>query len=770
MSFNQQPEEKKIKELSYSEFNGLLEKHHLSIENKVDDSNKITITEVTIQEKVLVGEYKDITGFHKFKCVIPQIDYKFIEELSNKNIKIVKYQHQEEAGFWSNFLFSWGPMLLFILFLWFVFYRNIIGGGKGAFSFGKSRAKLFISNLPKVTFSDVAGCEEAKKELEEIIDFLKDPKKFQRLGGRIPKGVLVVGPPGTGKTLLARAVAGEAGVPFLSISGSDFVEMFVGVGASRVRDLFEQGKKHAPCIIFIDEIDAVGRQRGAGLGGGHDEREQTLNALLVEMDGFETNEGVILIAATNRPDVLDPALLRPGRFDRNVIVDNPDLKGRVGILKVHSKKIPLDINIDLEVIARGCPGFSGADLENLMNEAALLAARKNLDVVTMSELEDAKDKVIMGPARRSLVIKDKEKKETAYHEAGHALVAEMIPGTDPLHKITIIPRGRALGATIQLPEEEKHSHSKEILLGKIAVFMGGRAAENLVFSAPTTGAANDIERATLLARKMVCEWGMSEKIGPVQFGKREEHPFLGRELSYQKDHSESTGIDLDSEIKRIVTGQYELAEKILRENRTTLDKIAEILLLKETIEGDEVRALIRGENIDAINSHQAEKEKTNGIPIGMTTIDNATTFTIAGTMFNSLESALSDDAKNALIKIGKIIKEKIEADPKKYEKKQPRIEILGYTDSLGSIDANKTLSQKRADSVKQFITGECGINSSLIAAIGKGDSEPIGDNATAEGRAKNRRIKILFIEPTKEEQAAKVLDGLVSKVNDRKRE
>ena len=604
--------------------------------------------------------------------------------------------------------------------------------------------------------------------MEEIIDFLKDPKKFQRLGGRIPKGVLVVGPPGTGKTLLARAVAGEAGVPFLSISGSDFVEMFVGVGASRVRDLFEQGKKNAPCIIFIDEIDAVGRQRGAGLGGGHDEREQTLNALLVEMDGFETNEGVILIAATNRPDVLDPALLRPGRFDRTVVVDNPDIKGRVGILKVHSRKIPMAIDVDMEIVARGCPGFSGADLENLMNEAALLAARKNLQMVTVVELEEAKDKVMMGPARRSLVINEKEKKNTAFHEAGHALVAEMIPGTDPLHKITIIPRGRALGVTVHLPEEEKFSYSKEYWLARIAMLMGGRAAEILIFNAPTTGASNDIERATEIARKMVCEWGMSPKIGPIQFGKKEEHPFLGRELAYHKNHSERTHIDIDREIKNIVEEQYALAERILKENRHLLEKISEILLIRETIEGEDVRAIIRGEDITAVKQKK-EIEDSLEIPVGVLKGDNLTNFTIAGMMFNSLEVDMIEPAKKSVDRISKIILENMAAHREANKKYNYRIEILGYTDSLGSLDEKKQITQKRAESVKNYITQNFAIEPSIIAAIAKGDQDPVGDNATYEGRAKNRSVKIIFIyDPVIEVKLQlpteqKPMDGLVSK-------
>ncbi|MEI6704703.1 MAG: ATP-dependent zinc metalloprotease FtsH, partial [Deltaproteobacteria bacterium] len=465
------------------------------------------------------------------------------------------------------------------------------GGGK-AMSFGKSRDKDLTESTVKITFEDVAGIEEAKEELEEIIAFLKDPKKFTKLGGKIPKGVLLIGPPGTGKTLLARAVAGEAGVPFSSISGSDFVEMFVGVGASRVRDLFLKGKKRAPCIIFIDEIDAVGRHRGAGLGGGHDEREQTLNQLLVEMDGFESNEGVILIAATNRPDVLDPALLRPGRFDRQVVVPRPDVKGREMILKVHSKKVPLAETVDLAVIARGTPGFSGADLANLVNEAALLAARHNKTIVEPSDFDSAKDKVLMGAERRSLVISDVEKKSTAYHEAGHTLVAKLVPGTDPIHKVSIIPRGRALGVTMQLPIEDKHSYSREVLLARIAVLMGGRAAEELIFNTFTTGAGNDIEQATDMARKMVCEWGMSDRMGPLSFGKKDESIFLGREMATSKNFSEQTAERIDDEIKRIVDESYDRALTLLRGNLQTLHNLSEYLIEVENLSGLQVDEII----------------------------------------------------------------------------------------------------------------------------------------------------------------------------------
>jgi cell division protease FtsH len=499
----------------------------------------------------------------------------------------------KEESFWPQLLVTWLPMfVLFIIF--FMFMRQLQAGGGKAMSFGKSKARLLSDHQNKVTFSDVAGIEEAKDEVEEIISFLKDPKKFTRLGGRIPKGVLMMGPPGTGKTLLARAIAGEAGVPFFSISGSDFVEMFVGVGASRVRDLFEQGKKNAPCIIFIDEIDAVGRHRGAGLGGGHDEREQTLNQLLVEMDGFESNEGVILIAATNRPDVLDPALLRPGRFDRRIVVPRPDVMGRLGILKVHTKKTPLDPRVNLEIVARGTPGFSGADLENLVNEAALCAARGDKDHLEPSDFEMAKDKVLMGTERRSMIISDREKRTTAFHEAGHTLVAKILPGADPVHKVTIIPRGRALGVTQQLPTEDRLNLTREFANNQIAIMMGGRIAEEIIFDQQTTGAGQDIETATDLARKMVCEWGMSEKLGPLTFGKREEQIFLGREIAQHRDYSEQTAIEIDAEVKRIVMGNYERAKKILLDHLDQLKVLAEALLEHETLDAEAIDIILAG--------------------------------------------------------------------------------------------------------------------------------------------------------------------------------
>ncbi len=512
-------------------------------------------------------------------------DPELIKLLRSRNVEI-NVKPQEESPWFQVFL-SWVPMLL-LIGVWIFFMRQMqVGGGK-ALSFGKSRARLLSNGQEKVTFEDVAGIEEAKEELEEIVDFLRDPKKFTRLGGRIPKGVLLVGSPGTGKTLLARAISGEAEVPFFSISGSDFVEMFVGVGASRVRDLFSQGLKNAPCIIFIDEIDAVGRHRGAGLGGGHDEREQTLNQLLVEMDGFESNEGVILIAATNRPDVLDPALLRPGRFDRQVVVPVPDLKGREGILKVHLKQRVISDNVDVSVLARGTPGFTGADLENMTNEAALLAARRGKDKVEMQEFEDAKDKVMMGTERRSLIISDDEKKTTAYHEAGHTLIARLLPGTDPIHKVTIIPRGRALGLTQQLPIDEKHTHSKEYLLNNIAIFMGGRVAEEIVLQMQTTGAGNDIERASELARRMVCDYGMSEDLGPLSFGKTDEQIFLGREIAQHRDYSEATAEKIDAEVKKIVVDAYDKTTRMIRENIDILHNMAKALLEKETLSGDDI--------------------------------------------------------------------------------------------------------------------------------------------------------------------------------------
>jgi len=543
------------------------------------------VKEVLIRGKSVTGKLGDGSTFRTFTADYPEL----VKLLRDKGVKIAV--EPEDSNPWYAYVLQWVPMLLFIG-VWIFFMRQMQGGGAKALSFGKARARLISEKQNKVTFQDVAGVEEAKEELREIIEFLKDPPKFQKLGGKIPKGVLLVGPPGTGKTLLAKAIAGEANVPFFSISGSDFVEMFVGVGASRVRDLFEQGKKHAPCIIFMDEIDAVGRHRGAGLGGGHDEREQTLNQLLVEMDGFETNEGVILIAATNRPDVLDPALLRPGRFDRQVVVARPDVKGREEILKVHSRRIPLAPNVDLMVLARGTSGFSGADLANLVNEAALLAARQDKKLVEMIDFENAKDKVLMGVERRSMIIPDAEKRTTAYHEGGHALVAYLLPGADPLHKVTIIPRGRALGLTMQLPTDDRYSYSKEFLVNQITILLGGRAAEEIVFQQQTTGAGNDLEKATEMARKMVCEWGMSEKMGPLTFGKGEEHIFLGREVSRPKDYSEETAVLIDSEIKRIVTDSASRAKHLLDSNLEKLHVLARALLERETLDGEEINRIL----------------------------------------------------------------------------------------------------------------------------------------------------------------------------------
>ncbi|NTV53931.1 MAG: ATP-dependent metallopeptidase FtsH/Yme1/Tma family protein [Syntrophaceae bacterium] len=555
------------------------------------------VVEVSIQGENISGKF--LNG-KSFKTYVPK-EAGIVPLLKEKGVRI-SAKPAEEQAWYMTVLISWFPTILLIA-IWIFFMRQMQSGGGKAMSFGKSRARLLTDRSKKVTFNDVAGIDEAKAELQEIIDFLRDPKKFTRLGGRIPKGVLLVGSPGTGKTLLARAIAGEADVPFFTISGSDFVEMFVGVGASRVRDLFTQGKKNAPCIIFIDEIDAVGRHRGAGLGGGHDEREQTLNALLVEMDGFESNEGVILVSATNRPDVLDPALLRPGRFDRQVIVSLPDVKGREKILEVHMRKTIVSGDVDGKVIARGTPGFSGADIENLVNEAALHAARLGKEKVTMVDFEFAKDKVMMGAERKSMVISEQEKRITAYHEAGHALVARMLPGTDPIHKITIIPRGRALGLTQQLPIDEKHTYPRRFLLNSISILLGGRAAEELVLEDFTTGAGNDIERATDLARKMVCEWGMSTQMGPLSYGKKEEQIFLGREIATHKDYSEETAKRIDSEICQIVSVCYDTSKKILSENLQTLHSLSEELIKREVLNSEDLDAIISGRALP-------EQEKT----------------------------------------------------------------------------------------------------------------------------------------------------------------
>lgn len=542
------------------------------------------IKEVVIQGESITGKF---TNGGAFKTYAPKDD-QLVAQFKQKGVKITAKPTEESP--WLTVLISWFPMIL-LIGIWIFFMRQMQAGGGKAMAFGKSRARLITDRSKRVTFADVAGIDEAKAELEEVIDFLRDPKKYTKLGGRIPKGLLLVGPPGTGKTLLARAIAGEAEVPFLTISGSDFVEMFVGVGASRVRDLFSQAKKNAPCIIFIDEIDAVGRHRGAGLGGGHDEREQTLNQLLVEMDGFESNEGVILISATNRPDVLDPALLRPGRFDRQVVVPLPDVKGREKIFQVHTRKTPLAEDVDLSVLARGTPGTSGADIENLINEAVLNAARLNKDRVSMADFEFAKDKILMGSERKSMVISDEEKKSTSYHEMGHALVARLLPGTDPIHKVTIIPRGRALGLTQQLPIDEKHTYSQMYLENNISILLGGRAAEEIVLNDFTTGAGNDIERATALARKMVCEWGMSQ-LGPLSYGKKEEQIFLGREFATHKDYSEETAKNIDAEVLAIVTRNYHRAKQLLSDHLDVLHRLAGELLEKEVLSGAELDELI----------------------------------------------------------------------------------------------------------------------------------------------------------------------------------
>ncbi|MDT8324572.1 MAG: ATP-dependent zinc metalloprotease FtsH [Bacteroidota bacterium] len=600
---NTQPEAPAI---SYSQYQELL-----GGERKTLDDTEVKIVRATVYKSnlndyemhgylnqtipLVTTEGKKVDN-SEFIVNLGAVDSEMQKEWVSRGIEVT---FEEKDSQWTQMLISFLPWIL-IIGVWLFFMRRMQagagGGPKGLFSFGKSRAKMVGENSIRVTFSDVAGADEAKYELQEVIEFLKEPAKFQRLGGKIPRGVLLLGPPGTGKTLLARAVAGEAGAPFFSISGAEFVEMFVGVGASRVRDLFENAKKNSPCIVFIDEIDAVGRQRGAGLGGGHDEREQTLNQLLVEMDGFEQGSTVIIIAATNRPDVLDPALLRPGRFDRQIVVDRPDVKGRLGILKVHTRKIPLDPDVDIEVLAKGTPGLAGAELANLVNEAALYAARRNMKSVTMRDFEEAKDKIMMGMERKSLIISDEEKKMTAFHEAGHVLVAKMLPEADPVHKVTIIPRGRALGVTTYLPIDEKHTYSKPYLEAMIAYAMGGRAAELLEFRQLTTGAGNDIERATSLARKMVCEWGMSP-LGPLTFGAKQEEIFLGREISQHRDYSEKTAIAIDDAVRDIVTQGMQRAEEILREHRETLERLSEALLEREILDSEEIDMILRGEQL-----------------------------------------------------------------------------------------------------------------------------------------------------------------------------
>ncbi len=609
---NSRPEEV---EISYDVYKRLL------------NEDKFVSGKVTLKENLFQGVLRDEESFQAQKVAsrsryvrtnLPYLDDSVVKEWEAHHVPI---RFIESSDDWSLVLINMLPWIL-ILGAWIFIARRMqggAGGGGGLFNFGKSKAKMLTEDKAKVTFDDVAGADEAKMELQEIIEFLKEPGKFTKLGGKIPKGALLLGPPGTGKTLLAKAVAGEAGVPFFSMSGADFVEMFVGVGASRVRDLFEVGRKNAPCIIFIDEIDAVGRHRGAGLGGGHDEREQTLNQLLVEMDGFDTKEGVILIAATNRPDVLDAALLRPGRFDRQIVVDNPDVRGREGILKVHSKNVPLDDSVNLEALAKGTPGLSGADIANLVNEAALLAARKDKDKVGMADFEEAKDKIMMGMERKSMLITDEEKKTTAYHESGHVLVARLIPGSDPVHKVTIIPRGRALGVTAYLPLDERHTYSREYLEGRLAQLLGGRAAEKLIFNQLTTGAGNDIERATAMARKMVCEWGMSDKLGPVTFGKKDQEIFLGREIAQHRDYSEEVAQEIDAEVRRIVSEAQDLAEKLLKDNLDTLHALANALLEHEILDSEQIDNVIAGKTItstafttDAPKAQRAsENKKTN---------------------------------------------------------------------------------------------------------------------------------------------------------------
>lgn len=594
-------------EIPYREYERLIaegDKIKSATITKSDINDYSFQAELTSETQVIINN-KPVT-VRAISVFLPEPVLKEQEELWRA--KGIDYTFEKKSSEWINYLFGFLPWIL-IIAIWIIIMRRMQGqggGSRGIFSFGKSKAKLISPAGKRITFRDVAGADEAKIELQEIIEFLKEPSKFQKLGGKIPRGVLLLGPPGTGKTLLARAVAGEAGVPFFSISGADFVEMFVGVGASRVRDLFEQGKKNAPCIIFIDEIDAVGRHRGAGLGGGHDEREQTLNQLLVEMDGFEQNSGVIIIAATNRPDVLDPALLRPGRFDRQVVVDRPDVKGREGILKVHTRNIPLSDKVNLEVLAKGTPGLSGADLANLVNEAALLAARKNKKSVEMVDFEEAKDKVMMGMERKSMIISEKEKRTTAYHEIGHVLVARKIPEADPVHKVTIIPRGRALGVTTQLPIDEKHTYSKSYIEANIAVLFGGRAAEMLIFNEFNTGASNDIQRATDLARRMVCEWGMSENLGPVNYGKKDEEIFLGREIQKHRDYSEKTAIEIDEEVQKIISRGMKRAETILRENIDILHRLSAALLEREILDAEEIDTIIKGDSLPPFT-----KEKNN---------------------------------------------------------------------------------------------------------------------------------------------------------------
>ena len=643
------------------------------------------VKEVSIQGQVIKGKTQNDTSFQTYAPDDPGL----VDHLLERKV-IIKAEPPEDPPLLMTLLISWFPMLL-LIGVWIFFMRQMQGGRGKAMSFGRSRARMITQEQGRVPFADVAGVDEAKEELAEVVEFLSNPRKFTRLGGRIPKGVLLVGPPGTGKTLLARAVAGEAGVPFFSISGSDFVEMFVGVGASRVRDLFTQGKKNAPCLIFIDEIDAVGRQRGAGLGGGHDEREQTLNQLLVEMDGFESNEGVILIAATNRPDVLDPALLRPGRFDRQVVVSTPDLRGRQRILEVHTRRTPLGNNVNLEVLAKGTPGFSGADLENLVNEAALQAAKLNKDRLDMADFEYAKDKVLMGKERRSLILSDDEKRITAYHEAGHALAAKMLPGTDPIHKVSIIPRGRALGVTMQLPDEDRHGYSRTFLRNNLVVLLGGRVAEELVMNEMTTGAGNDIERASKMARKMVCEWGMSDAIGPQAIGEHEEEVFLGREWGHSNQISEETARLVDAEIKRFMEEARQRCRKILEENLDSLHAIAAALLERETITGDDIDLLIQGKPLPPFDPGRPEPAPVRPAEDRPTPSDDGATFTLHSESDVAPESSEGpDNAAREKTKggetDGKTDEPELPETPQEKEKKEG--DILGDSGAQAGLDNN----------------------------------------------------------------------------------
>lgn len=656
-------------------------------------------------------------GGKTFRTVLPYLDESMLKKWDEYGLA---YSFKEKTTNWVGYLLSSILPWILLIGIWLLIMRRMQGGGtRGIFSFGKSRAKLLTENRPKLTFDDVAGADEAKEELQEIIEFLKDPKRFQKLGGRIPRGALLLGPPGTGKTLLAKAVAGEAGVPFFSMSGADFVEMFVGVGASRVRDLFEQGKKSAPCIIFIDEIDAVGRQRGAGLGGGHDEREQTLNQLLVEMDGFDSNEGVILVAATNRPDILDPALLRPGRFDRQIVVDRPDVRGRAGIFKVHTKKIPLDRDVNLEVLAKGTPGLAGADIENIVNEAALLAAKRNANTVKMSDFEGAKDKVMMGVERRSMIISDREKKNTAFHEAGHVLVAKLIPESDPVHKVTIIPRGRALGLTHFIPIDEKHNYSQKYLDNTLAHLLGGRVAEKLVLDELTTGAGNDIERATEIARKMVCEWGMSEKMGPLSFGKKDEEIFLGREIAKHRDYSEGTAVDIDNEVRRIVMNAEKRATDLVKANLNKLHNLANALLEREILDGFEIDRILDGKKLHprkkpSSKRHRSSKSGKSGESSPQQVNRTAPSKTAGDKKPQAETSGKPEQNKNAAQRRSasfKITNDRSTADEKKTEKEtpvpaKPPEPIVKNTDPKTSSRIRRSSRYKKTNKIEKEISAD----------------------------------------------------------------